>query len=146
MPDLWPDNLDKVEIKAPVAILREQTTFLGTKTRNLVRATIGTPEIKRRIENEYGPFSYAFRLIAPALGNYQYRLFDIAHDVSLYPVRIMPDSDVARELGVHPNEGEVIANNEQEFLDVLAAIFRTDKTRQIIHAMIAQSGDDEDGL
>ena len=40
MTDLWPDDIEHTSVKAPVTILREQGTFLGRKTSNLVEGEI----------------------------------------------------------------------------------------------------------
>ena len=51
------------------------------------------------------------------------------------------DGDVLRELPVEI-KGEkdiLIANSEKEFMDILKAIFATEKVKRVIEAIIAQS-------
>ena len=40
MVDLWPKDISEISIKSPVAILREQASLLGQKTKGLVTAEV----------------------------------------------------------------------------------------------------------
>ena len=138
MADLWPDDLTEVRTKAPVSVLREQATLLGAKTKNLVTAKLRDADALESIRREYGPFSFSFRLVAPALGGYQYRLFDATYDVSLYPVRVFLDDEIAKELEMKAGTPLVI-ESEDDLLSTLERVFKSAKTRQVIHAILAQS-------
>jgi hypothetical protein len=133
MNDLWPEDIGHPTLKSPVSILREQASFLGDKTQNLVRAKI-SPHDKQEQNN----FKYTFFIVAPELGDYHHALFKIRHDVELYPVVIETDEEIHYELA--PEEDTtLIANSESEFLGILRKIFTARKTKKIIHALIAQS-------
>ena len=138
MESLWPDDIQVVKEKAPVTILREQASLLGQKTKNLVTAEV------RPTEKLLGlGFGFAFYIVGPALGNYRYMLFMISHDIELYPAQIwFDDEESVKE--IFPwvtNSGRVVqAKSEDEFLEFLGAIFRSQKTRQVIQAILAQSG------
>jgi hypothetical protein len=88
--DLWPGEIENVEVKAPVVILREQAALLGSKTKNIVEAKI----TKYPLSIVKRDFQFGFFLRAPALSGYTYSLFSIAHDISLYPVDFFPDDDI----------------------------------------------------
>jgi hypothetical protein len=146
MTDLWPDDITHVEIKAPVALLREQAAMLGRKTRNVVTAEVRQADPVRVASLNYSAFSYSFSLVAPSLGGYTYRLFDITHGVAMYPVRVIPDDAIGKELGLKDTfvglqARGFTANTEADFLELLATIFRSAKTRHVIQAMIAQSAE-----
>ncbi len=157
MTDLWPDQLDAFNLKAPVAILREQATLLGQKTKNLVQAEVenGT--------NVNGDFTYHFFIVAPTLNNYHYRLFTIEHKITLYPVQIYLGEDLGQELGASRNpltEAQlamkqtlrgmglwppsgvppyyVSAQSEDEFVGVLKVILSSQITLQVISALRSQ--------
>lgn len=134
MTNLWPDNIGSgsTKMKPPVAILREQASLLGERTQNMVTASVNSVQ-----GPSARPFRSGFMLLAPALGNYAYRLFSIEHGIELYPVVLDVDDDILMEL---PSQSRPVqANSEAEFLDLLRRIFASRKTRQIIDVMLAQS-------
>lgn len=144
--DLWPEKLESAKIRPPVAILKEQASLLGKKTKNVVEgrvasiSDIGSDNIE-----------HAFFLAAPALGDYRYRLFTMSHDIRMYPVNIALELEILAEVdpkkySKYPMKSlpssyrsYVEAGNEAEFLALLKKIFAATKTTQIISAMLAQS-------
>lgn len=139
MLDLWPKGIENLKVKSPVAILREQASILGEKTKNLVQA-----EVTEKNSGKF--FTYTFFLVAPALNNYRYELFDMYHDISLYPVDIGVEEDIFAEIEskvkTHRDEDGVScigAESEDEFVEVLRAIFNSKKSIQVITALLSQS-------
>ena|SRR5258706_13200902 len=138
MTDLWPEDIQSTSIVAPVTMLMEQASILGQRTKNIVTAEVG------RVEHSYrlGTFSYDFFITAPALQSYHYRLFEINHSISLYPVTFDLDEDIKKEvyeeLALELNE-DLIAESEGKFLTLLKMIFGSQKTRKIISALLSQS-------
>jgi len=148
MTDLWPEDIRVVKEKAPVTILREQASLLGAKTKNIV-----TAEVKRVTVLKRPDFCFDFYIVGPALGNYRYKLFEIRHGIDLYPVTIeLGDPEWAREVARHfeawvkelsPGTS-VQVRTEEEFVEYLRRIFESQKTRQVIRAILAQSGVEPD--
>lgn len=120
--NLWPEDVAMTDALAPVTILKEQASLLGQRTRNLVEA-----RVSQRQSSKFD-FCYYFELVAPALDNYIYRLFQILHNVEFYPVWI-------DFFEVSPIE----VQNEDEFILELEKIFSSEKTKRIISSLIAQS-------
>ena len=143
MESLWPEDIAVVETKAPVTILKEQASILGNETKGTVEG-----EVAHVLDSsEELPFSYAFHIKAPALGDYRYRLFTIAHDVSMYPLLVRPDETTLAELkarkalkefSVDPKGIDV--GNERDFVRVLSLLFASRRTKQVVRAILAQSG------
>jgi hypothetical protein len=119
---LWPDDLGVATRRAPVAILREQAGFLSNKTLHLVEGRVKSEA------SDNNQFLHNFYLVAPALDRYQFLLFTIEHDVDFYPIKILSEQ-----------EHSVVANTEDEFTTKLADLFASDKTKKVVHALIAQS-------
>lgn len=144
MHDLWPNDLKMTgDVKPPSTVLKEQAALLGTRTRNIVLAEVIRSELELRVGNS---LEFSFYIVAPALGNYRYRLFTVLHPVvNLYPVNIFLDDDVYHEI----TEGDVQANGravlkaatQAEFEDILRKVFASSKTRQIINSLLALSDD-----
>jgi len=145
--DLWPEELESAKIRPPVAILKEQASLLGQKTKNVVEGAVSevfTADEEKTME-------YSFNLVAPALGGYRYRLFTMSHDIRMYPLIITMDGEIFQEVNPEKpekesvqdmlmrNKNQVKAGNEAEFLALLKKIFAATKTRQIIAAILAQS-------
>lgn len=147
MEDLWPDDITPDEdLRAPAAVLKEQASLLGQKTSNLVK---GYVEIDNEDYERYGQaqseFSYNFFLVAPALGGYHFFLFDILYSIPFYPVKIGHlDDDISREipdtLPRSEDKTRLIARDEPEFLKILGMIFKANRTKYILKALISQSG------
>ncbi len=162
MIDLWPEDIEQVEGKAPVTILREQASLLGKKTMNIVEAKV------RRISNTGGPsdyigtfpaltpwihandFAYAFDIVAPALGDYRYGLFTMAHGVEMYPLKIKIGTEIADEvrpkiatkindLAFVGDANVLTVQSQDEFLEALKAILNSAKAQRVIKAILAQS-------
>lgn len=138
--DLWPEKIGVVRYKSPVAILREQASLLGQKTRNIVTAEVS--------EGDNGGewFSYFFHIVAPALGNYRYKLLSISHEISLYPVEISVEDTIFDEIDrrfkafrENTDIQYIVSNSEEEFIEVLRAIFGSKKCFQVITALLSQS-------
>jgi hypothetical protein len=139
MTDLWPDIKDVPKRKTPNIILEEQASLLKEKTKDIVQA-----EIKRtspgtnifRGEIVIFPFMYVFFIKAPVL-RYKYKLFSIAYDIFMYPTYFDIDIEITREI-LGGKQGEINANNEEEYLGILRKIFNSEKTISIIQSIISQ--------
>ncbi len=126
-------------IKSPVTILHEQASMLGDMTKNIVRGDV-TSGI-----NENSDFAFVFNIMAPALHNYRFMLFAITYNIDFYPVAIWIDTDIAREIenflsGI-PKKGETVFIIESEvgFIEILKAIFNSNKAKKIISVLLAES-------
>jgi hypothetical protein len=120
--NLWPTDIVVSKRRAPVALLREQANFLSDTTLHLVEGRVNS---KASDKNQ---FWHDFYLVAPALDRYQFRLFTIEHDTDFYPLKLLSE------------EGQsVVAKSEEDFTTQLADLFASEKTKKVIHALIAQS-------
>ncbi len=124
---LWPNEINVASNEvAPVTILKEQATFLGQKTQNIVIAEVKPLTLPK------GFISYVFYLVAPVLDNYRFELFRVlGRVVNLYPIDIN-----AGTIGIKKKT----INSEDELLKVLADILSHPKTMKIVESMLVQSG------
>ena len=114
--DFWGEIAPTV-VRTPVAILREQAALLGTKTKNLVEATVYT-------ESYRGAFRHLFNLVVPGLNDYTYNLFTIEHGIGLYPVTV-----VGREFRFE---------TEQDLTEWLRGFLSSVETKRIVGNLLAQ--------
>lgn len=113
---------DVEKIRTPHAILLEQKTALEKGTRGLLTAIIenaSTSETR---------ISYNFYINAPSLNNYSYKLFNIAHDVFLYPVTVYWSQKSALSE----------CQNEEVFLVRIKEIISSPETQRVLLGLLAQ--------
>jgi hypothetical protein len=134
MIDLWPQQLGTLPIKAPVTILKEQASILGTKTQNVVIAEV------THARGEAGRFAYDFDLVAPALQSYRFELFSIEYGIDLYPVYFTLEGTLRNEIMPDLKTKYATTQNEQGFLALLKQILNSNRTKQAILTLVAQSG------
>jgi len=102
--------------------MREQASLLGTKTRNVVEA-----EVETRTFPDDRMFCHNFVLVAPALGNYRYTLFQARHGMELYPVEFNFEGE------------QRTAKDEERFVELLRSILANERTLRVIDALLSQS-------
>src|SRR5688572_4784889 len=122
--DLWPDFDSQAALRSPFSILNEAAQTLATKTNNLVTAEL------RKLNNISAAFGYTMVLAAPALGSYNYRMFDISYNIDMYPTSLVLDSRIGDELGISRDQSgkrRIQAQDEEELFSNLRAIFSSDR-------------------
>lgn len=148
MSDLWPNDIGAPgKIKSPVVILKEVAAALGQKTRNIL---LGKVENSDSWVPKMG-FNYKFYIVAPALNNYRFLLFEIEHTINLYPLIVIPDESILNELRNESRDikidqlnvrfekyNVIYVGSEEEFLKALEAITKSKKTRQVIQSLLSQ--------
>jgi hypothetical protein len=129
MENLWPQDIEEfVPSRLPVTVLKEQAAMLGQRTKNIVEA---------HVRKGFQPnFAYSF-LISASSFSYQYVLLRIEHEIEGYPVKIFPDTDIKKELGLSPDQ-VFMAKDEATFLECLKKIFNYEKVKRVIAALLAQ--------
>jgi len=121
---LWPDDITYRAVPTPIVVLREQAALLGPMTKNILQADVWT-----RASEDGTRIVHTFALVAPALDNYTYPLFDASHDpVRVYPVLLAPADEQPWEV-----------SDEEGLRRSLGLILRSPRTRDAIVALLAQS-------
>jgi hypothetical protein len=149
IPNLWSDDI-KVNVVTPLAVLRKQAHLLTQMTKGVLEADVATVDT---VYGDSGTIRHGFDVIAPAL-DYRQRLFTATHGVQVYPVVLEADCfrsqshpDLnAVKLGpgydLEPERaGTRQAKTEDEFLNLVREILRSDKVRSVIQSLIARSND-----
>jgi hypothetical protein len=143
MVNLWPAELEVTKLIPPVTILRQQASMLGQLTGNRVLS-----DVKAR-DGEDDTFTYDFYIVAPSLNNYRYKLLTISHGVDLFPVTIQVEESIYKEIDspkyfkdnkVHHS---FWTDSEDNFLEILKAIFNSSKAKRVISSLLVQSIDNQ---
>ena len=81
--NLWPEFVVE-KVRSPKTILKEQAGYLMKMTKNILSADVETTQ-----ERSTGQIIHNFYVVAPAMDNYRYRVFNVSHDVIYYPLSVM---------------------------------------------------------
>lgn len=122
IPDLWPAEFGTGDVMPPLTIMRAQATSLARKTRGVVEGKI-TSQPRGTL------FLHRFYLVAPVLGDYEYQLFAVQHEIELYPCSVSAAWDKVWHQ----------AKDQNELLAALALILANEKTVRVVNALLAQS-------
>ena len=127
--NLWPDfGLD--DLVTPSNILKDQAAYLSEKTQNVVIAQVKSQPmlVPAYLEGDIlTGIRHEFQLVAPALQNYQYKLFHLVQGVRPYPLTLTfrgKDYDI---------------KTEADFIKSLENIFSDLETVNIIKSLVSQS-------
>jgi hypothetical protein len=115
--DFW-GELGTTEVKTPLSIMREQAAALGRRTKNLVEARVETRTVGRS-------FVHSFELVVPSLDDYTYQLFEIRHELDLYPIDVKGT--------------DVVLTTEEAFTAWLRDRLSSAETRRIVTNLLAQA-------
>jgi hypothetical protein len=122
--NLWGEIPKKGNLRTPITILREQASILGQVTNNVLQGDVSMGR------DGWGPeFQMTMSIIAPALDNYRFLLLRVAHDVSLFPVKV---EDLV-------NDTEYDCPDEESFVAVLKKILSSTATHRVIDSLLSQS-------
>ena len=157
---LWP--VTKINVLSPIAILRQQATYLREATQGILEAEVAV------VKGEPWTIT-SFWIIASALDRYRFELFKIAHNVTdPYPVQISfaglfaTDRINLREFLVTYAEFDtpftvsnpedepddpitdtilVVASSQDDFMRILENILASTRTQRTLHSLIARTND-----
>jgi hypothetical protein len=119
----WPAEIIDAADPEPVAILKEQAALLGGRTKKAVEAVVKT-------STEDGTAYHSLYLKADALGDYLYKLLEIAHPVigrvGDYPITVQSSA------GGTPKS----ISSEEEFREWLRTQLSSDYVRTAISNLL----------
>ena len=118
--NLWPEDFGTPDEVPPVVILKQQATMLGQRTQNILIGDVASGS------TEPDTIYHNFYIVAPALGNYRYKLCWLSQKVtSLYPVWL--------------SDREQPLENAEALLEALRILFSSEKTTKVVQSLLAQS-------
>ena len=139
MKNLWPEEFKPNEVNSPKKILDEQSKLLPKLTGDMVFAkVIEMSEYDAAVLNHKDDFSYQFYLLGKFLKNYKFKVFDFSHSITMYPVDVSVDDEIAEELGI---EEDARLENEEDFIKLIGIVFGSERLKTVIGSIIQISGD-----
>lgn len=127
-------------VKPPIAVLKELAQGLEKRTAGLL---VG--EVTQDYRNS--KFCLQFYIRAPSLNNYSYKVFEIRHDLSFYPLRIeSTDQNIFKATKSSLDLDESFeeyrymdAKDQEELEEILKTIFSSPEVKKVINGLLAQS-------
>jgi hypothetical protein len=131
--NLWPEELFKDnDLVLPITVLQDQAKYFNERTNNIVIASVDTKKVSIGTkESDAKPgILHTFKIIAPAIGNYDFELIRIVQENFLpYPLRAYaPSLEKSYEI-----------NNSEQLEFALKTVFGDKKIIAIIQSLIMQS-------
>jgi len=138
MKNLWPESFEASEATPPKKILDEQSGLLPQLTGDMVSATVTEMDpIDAMMYTHENDFSYQFFLLGKFLKNYKFKIFDFSHSISIYPINVSIDEEIAKELGLDVN---IHPESEEEFVVLIRRVFGSNRLKKVIGSIIQLSG------
>lgn len=134
--NLWPSSIDlNDKIVTPKQILDDQALFVSKLTSDVLFAEL--KELSKILDSIMEDFYYGFFIKSRFMDDYSYRVFTIAYNISMYPLYISLDSDIANELQLDLISYEI--KNEKELLENLKKIFSSNKLQMVLKNLYKMS-------
>jgi hypothetical protein len=118
----WPTDFGVPAEVTPLTVLKEQATFLGERTKNLIEGRVQT-----KVEGEAMKFRHSLYLVVPTLGNYRYFLLSVTHNPTIYPIEIFDAT----------SERAIMARDFEEFKEKLREILSSDRVKRIVGSLLS---------
>lgn len=164
MKSLFNQKFERKNRLTPMGILKEQCTKLNEITEGTIIARVieyegvvysreGTlvPLIGKDflnvngvdIQNSLGDigakFKYEFFISSTNTSNYKYRAFFLVYGLSMYPLDVILDMDIAQEIQEQRSieDSEVfVCQDEEEYVNLLSEILNSEKITNVINSLL----------
>lgn len=142
MKNLWPVKFEPSTLRAPKTILEEQAGFLAQITGGLVIAELSSASSLDRIRmSPSRDFAFRLDIVGPFLDNFRFNVLLLSHDVALYPVAVMLEEEVGKELGAAKSYGEyeIRAASPDELEATLETVLKSKRIDSVIGSIMSLS-------
>ena len=157
MDNVWKGNFEILKVIYPKDIAIEYCNQLYELTNKLVIAKVEkyrqsiadmnsvgsintiSPLISNKVEKHLGAvsknskFTYELYITGINTPRYKYRFCFIENDIYPYPVNVVIDADIAKELGC---DTRIICKDEKKYKEVLINILNTNRLREVINGLM----------
>ena len=138
MSNLWETSYEEAKADPPHKFIREQCNLLPKLTGDMVYASITEMDSTTRIYDDMSnDFEYDFVLEGKFLGDFSYRIMSFSYDISMYPVRISVNDEIAKSLGYESKVTEIASQEELE--KFLGEVLKSGRVTEIISSIIKLS-------
>lgn len=162
IPNLWPVDAIKVDVRTPYDILRAQSGQLQQASQGLLQSALNTTETEKDV-------LYSFDIVAPLLANYRHTIMTVQHSADMpYPAEVRSIADLSiqdiqkqeKQSVVQSRNPSMLSSfgdgtrvlerherlmirpevyNEDDFIEKVSLVLRSDKVIALIQSLIARS-------
>ncbi len=162
MDNLWKKKFSPIDVEAPNKVLNQQGEYLNDATDGLIiakateydgdihsRTILGISSLaitnisdrKFNVQDELGDiqenkFKFEFYIASPKAPDYKYRVMFFEYNISLYPVNIVLDEEIANEINA---EEEISCETIDDFKVLLTSVLNSSKIEKVINALLSIS-------
>jgi hypothetical protein len=139
MDNLWGNFNTQDDQETPKQILEEQAKKLKSLTNGAVYATVESyfPEINYSTTTKFG---FEFVIKSMYFEKYRYLVFSIEHDAHYYPLTIVLNENIERELFANELQQESrTCSNKATFISLLAGVLKSKEVLSVIGALFKLS-------
>lgn len=131
--DLWPSLENINQMETPKKMLEKQGKYLSAKTSEEIYSICEEIPVEMLREDERCyEFRYSYSIASKRLEGHSFKVLSIYHDITLYPMVIVPDVQIAAETGIERKR----ISSKAEFEDALKIIFSSKTIENVIGTLI----------
>lgn len=142
MKNLWPEKFSEPNEFSPKQLLEEQASLLSKITDGMVSADVKIID-PIRASNIFGsnPFNFELTILGPFIDNYKHTIVRISHGVPMFPVKILIENSIGKELGIQDVGvgSTTTASTSEEFEELITKVLQSARLRAIIGTIITLS-------
>jgi len=138
MSNLWETSYEEAKTDPPHKFIKEQCNLLPKLTGDMVYAYIKEMDSGTRIYDDMkNDFEYDFVLGGKFLDDFSYRIMSFSYDISMYPVRISVNDEIAKSLKYESNIAEIASL--EELKEFLGEVLKSGRVTEVISSIIKLS-------
>jgi len=138
MSNLWETSYEEAKTDPPHKFIREQCNLLSKLTGDMVYAYIKEMDPYTSIHDSMqNDFQYDVVLAGKFLDDFSYRIMSFSYDISMYPVRISVNDEIAKSLGSESKITEIASQEELE--KFLGEVLKSGRVTEVISSIIKLS-------
>lgn len=140
--DFFKESFSEPEVNFPDVILGEAIKNFTNATSGLAVLSIYKPNDIEKISFMNSlPQEFVFKLVlhSPLVEGYSFELLSIGYGVTLFPVSVVVQSEVAGEIALKPNILGIYrtsCSDESSLLELLAHVFQTNKFKSTVGGLM----------
>lgn len=138
--NLFEDGFEEPDENFPESKILDAITVFEKATNGLASLSVVELGSIGKITSKMDTtFQFQTLLTSRFLSSYSFDIMTFGYDVTIYPVIIDFQSEIAKEIGVKgtPYKGFIMAcRTEEEFLEVIEAIFNTNKFKKTVGGLL----------
>jgi hypothetical protein len=138
MKNLWPEKFEEEQLISPKSILEEQAKLLPSITDGIVYAEVYPTDDLYGTHTEFG---FGFDISSKFLPSYHFKVLSVFHNITLYPVKIVLDEGIGKELGLDAPKFIYCKKIEssEELENFLGQVLKTERLKKVIGSIIRLS-------